>query len=246
MTLDFNIWISKLRWWKHQVKIRSNNQDIIKALTKGQLVKTEIQDHGKNNQIKVHQAVLKKTSIHIQGNSCRIDIGEDTLLENCKFFLSGNNQIVKIHAKGRIRNTSFWLEDGNNRIEIGSGTSIEGAHLAATEPDGCIELGEDCMLSYDIDIRNGDSHSILSLDKKERINYAKDVKIDNHVWIGAHSIILKGCHIGKDNVIGTGSVLSHLSTPPNCLIAGVPGKIIKNDITWDRDRLKWSKSILKD
>jgi acetyltransferase-like isoleucine patch superfamily enzyme len=102
------------------------------------------------------------------------------------------------------------------------------------------------MLSYDIDIRNGDSHSILSLDKKERINYAKDVKIDNHVWIGAHSIILKGCHIGKDNVIGTGSVLSHLSTPPNCLIAGVPGKIIKNDITWDRDRLKWSKSVLKD
>jgi acetyltransferase-like isoleucine patch superfamily enzyme len=246
MIFDFNFWISRIRWIKNSVKIYSKNFSLIQNLTKGHMIKCTIIDNGRNNQIIIKNALLKNTTCNIQGDLSIIEIGEDSIVENCNFYLSGNNQVVKIEAKTRIRNTSFWLEDGDNRVEIGPGTTIEGAHLAATEPRGAINIGEDCMLSYDIDIRNGDSHSILTIDKKERINYAKNIIIEDHVWIGAHSIILKGCHIGKENVIGTGSVLSHLTTGPNCLIAGSPAKIIKNDITWERDRLKWYKSFSND
>lgn len=50
--------------------------------------------------------------------------------------------------------------------------------------------------------------------------------IEDNVWIGAHSIILKGVTIGEGSVIGAGSVILQ-DVPKFTVVAGVPAKIIK-------------------
>ena len=69
---------------------------------------------------------------------------------------------------------------------------IENAHITVTEPNFKVKIGEDCMFAYDIDIRTGDSHSIIDKNSGKRINYAQDISIGNHVWLASHCRILKG------------------------------------------------------
>ncbi|MBD0304315.1 MAG: hypothetical protein ICV85_19810 [Tolypothrix sp. T3-bin4] len=92
------------------------------------------------------------------------------------------------------------------------------------------------MLAYDIDIRCGDSHSIIDLSTGKRVNYAKDIKINDHVWIAAHIQILKGVTVGSNSVIATGAVVTK-DIPSNSIAAGVPAKVVKTNINWERQRL---------
>jgi acetyltransferase-like isoleucine patch superfamily enzyme len=100
-----------------------------------------------------------------------------------------------------------------------------------------VEIGKDCMFAYDIDIRTGDSHSIIDSTTGSRINYAKDINIGNHVWVAAHSIILKGVSIADNCVIATGAVVVKGFNEQGIIVAGNPGKIVKRNITWSRERL---------
>ena len=61
---------------------------------------------------------------------------------------------------------------------------------------------------------------------KERFKSAPIV-IEDDVWVGAHSIILKGVTIGARSIIGAGSVVTK-NIPPDCVAAGNPCRVIKS------------------
>lgn len=50
--------------------------------------------------------------------------------------------------------------------------------------------------------------------------------IGNYVTFGANSIAIGAISIGNNVIIGAGSVVTH-DVPDNCVVAGVPAKIIK-------------------
>ena len=85
-----------------------------------------------------------------------------------------------------------------------------------------VMVGVNCVI-YDTDF-----HSIYIEDRlNENINIIdKPVRIKSGAWIGGHSIILKGVTIGKNSVIGAGSIVTH-DIPDNEVWAGNPAKYIK-------------------
>ncbi|ADY52873.1 galactoside acetyltransferase (LacA) [Pseudopedobacter saltans DSM 12145] len=54
----------------------------------------------------------------------------------------------------------------------------------------------------------------------------KPITIEQDVWIGCNSVILKGVKIGHGTIIGAGSIVTK-SIPSNEIWAGVPAKLIK-------------------
>lgn len=56
--------------------------------------------------------------------------------------------------------------------------------------------------------------------------YSKPVTIEDNVWIGGGAILLPGVTIGKNSVIGAGSVVTK-SIPADCVAVGNPCKVIK-------------------
>ena len=52
------------------------------------------------------------------------------------------------------------------------------------------------------------------------------VVINDDVWIGANAVILPGVTIGKHVVVAAGAVVTK-DVPDNCIVGGVPAKIIK-------------------
>ncbi|CAD5344729.1 acyltransferase [Flavobacterium bizetiae] len=189
---------------------------------------------GRNNIIN-DTSLISQISYDIIGNNNEIIIGKDSNIFNLKIFIRGDNHKVKIGENCLIKSGVIWIEDHDCSLLIDSFTTIEDAHFGITEPNSKVEVGKDCMLSSGIRILTGDSHSIIDLNSETRINYASNVKIGSHVWIGLDSLILKGVEIGKDSIVGSKSILTK-KYGSNVIIAGSPAKIIKENITWDRER----------
>ena len=53
------------------------------------------------------------------------------------------------------------------------------------------------------------------------------VRIEDNVWIGGGAILLPGVVIGRNSVIGAGSVVTR-SIPENCVAVGNPCRVIKH------------------
>ena len=200
---------------------------------------------GKNNVFNIDKSsVLYNCTFDIVGNNNEIEIGESSIFNNVTFYIRGDNNKIKIGQRVRFnRGGSIWIEDYNCEAIIGENTTFEDSHIAVTEPNSKISIGSDCMFAYDIDIRTGDSHSIIDSITNERINYAQNVTIGNHVWVASHVSILKGVHISDNSVIATRAVVTKSFTEHNILIGGIPAKKIKENINWNRQRLYKNQNL---
>lgn len=63
--------------------------------------------------------------------------------------------------------------------------------------------------------------------------YAHPITIEDNVWIGAGVHIMGGVTIGKNSIIGAGSVITK-DIPSNVIAAGVPCKVIREITEEDR------------
>ena len=193
---------------------------------------------GKGNTVVSRGAFLKSCVIDVRGNNNQIKIAPECVLRRVKFFIRGDGHIIEIGPRVRInRSALLWCEDENGSLTIGEGTSIEEAHIAVTEPGSRIEIGSGCIFAYDIEVRCGDSHSILDALTKKRINPPADVIIGDRVWIGMGAKILKGVGIGPDSIVATGSVVTK-PVPAGTIAAGNPAKIVREGVCWDYQRLQ--------
>ncbi len=192
------------------------------------------------NRINIKGAFLKKCRFRIKGANNIIEIGEKARLTNCTFTIFGSNCNIKIGGGSTIvSNVSFWCEDDNSSIFIGQDFMMGSGHIASTKGENII-LDDDCMLSEDIEIRNGDSHAITN-DNNERINFAKPVVIGKHVWVTAHCKIMKGSKIPDNCIIGNSSLVAHKFKETNAIYAGNPARLIKGNVNWNKYRSQYKK-----
>jgi len=188
----------------------------------------------KKNKIKITGVFLKNTKIEFKGINNTLIIEPENRLTNCKIYVDGCFCNIIIHKHCILSNLELWIEDEEGKIQIGFRTTIEGGHIAATEGHS-ITIGQDCMFSHAIVIRNGDSHAIFDQMTNKRINSAQDVVIGDHVWLGEGVKVLKGAVVGSGSIIATGAIVSG-EVDNNSIYAGIPAKKIKHNIWWLRER----------
>lgn len=192
----------------------------------------------RGNEIQTN-AMLRMISFSIQGKNNSIIFKDGCVLNNTRIELTGtNNEIVfdenvVISEGGRIR-----VEGNNNKLHIGKNSNLIYAFFSMGDDNNDVIIGEDCLLSSNVVIRNWDNHSIVMADAPDdRICKGKSVNIGNHVWVSNGVTILKGVHIGNDSIIGTMSVVTS-DVPANTIVAGNPAKPVKTGVTWCREWLE--------
>lgn len=212
---------------------------VLKYFVKGfRSTKVKSQLRGKRNLIYFKKSVLSNIEVDVVGNDNIIEIDDYSELNNVLFYIRGNRNHIKISSNVQFRRQSqLWIADNDCLIEIDRNSTFEGVHIAVNEPGSKVRIGEDCMFAYDIDIRTGDSHSIIDTTTNKRINYAKDITIGNHVWIAAHCSILKGANIASNSIVATRSVVTKPFDAEGIIIGGSPAKVIRQNITWKRERI---------
>ena len=97
-----------------------------------------------------------------------------------------------------------------------------------------IEIGDNVLIASNVQIYTA-THStklqervVADWEAGEGIckTYALPVRINDGAWIGGGAIILPGVTIGRNSVIGAGSIVTH-SIPDNCVAVGNPCRVIK-------------------
>ena len=173
--------------------------------------------------------------LHVRGENNSIEVYSH-LPKDVHIYIYGNNHHLLIEENVTFKKGVIWFEDRDCEIRIGKNTTIEQAHLAVAENASKLFIGKDCMISSNVRISTTDSHSIVDMLSGQRTNKASNVMIRNHVWIGYHVSINKGCNIGANAVVAGNSVVTK-NIPPNSITAGIPAKVVKENISWDRKRL---------
>jgi len=95
-----------------------------------------------------------------------------------------------------------------------------------------IRIGQKNLIGPYSWIVDADFHG-LAPDLRHTPGETNPVVIEENVWIGAKTIILKGVRIGKDAVVAAGCVVSK-DVPAGAIVAGNPMKIIGSvyDHSW--------------
>lgn len=178
------------------------------------------------------------------------------IFSSCIISISPNS-LFDITAKGKLSVNSSWFKEKKRRnvsefrldnyssfelqgdFKLYQGASIYVAPNAKLRIDGfgfmntnstlnCfeyIELGNDVAIADNVTISDSDNHSVNGQ------KVTAPIIIKDHVWIGKNAVILKGVTIGEGAVVAAGAVVAK-DVPPYTLVAGVPAKVVKENIRW--------------
>ena len=159
-----------------------------------------------------------------------VEIDASSKIDNLTLQFAGAGAELRIGPNCKLAGKIFL--SAGAKVTIGARTIIHGAGFHVHEA-GEVIVGDQCLFSHGISIRPSDAHRIFDLTSGERINPAAPIQIGNHVWIGEQVSIMKGAQIPDGCVVGIGSIVTGRFDTPNCILAGAPARIVRENIRWD-------------
>lgn len=149
--------------------------------------------------------------------------------------LSANKSNIKIGSHCHIYGTLITYPYGG-KIKIGDYCSLgESSRIVSGKN---ISIGNRVLIAHNVNIIDNNSHPVdaklrhqdfldnYSNGMQEQDLNSKEIIIEDDVWIGFNSIILKGVSIGTGAIIAAGSVVTK-DVSPYTIVAGNPARFVK-------------------
>ena len=159
----------------------------------------------------------------------RMRIGESSLFDDgCVLDAKGGSERGISIGDGVVigRHTSLSCKGGS--IEIGDHANISGNCMLISE--STLSIGSNVLVAGMTYIIAGGNHGTDRTDIpiiRQPVFSRGGVTIEDNAWIGANVTILDGVRIGRDSIIGAGSVVTR-SIPEYSIAVGVPARVIKS------------------
>lgn len=143
----------------------------------------------------------------------------------------GNNFTFNNDFAGNIigrQQPCIFMVSENAKLTIGNNVGISSSAIICTKS---ISIGNNVIIGGNTCIYDTDFHPITSTDRlnateESALTKRNDINIEDNVFIGAHTTILKGVRIGENSVIGACSVITK-NISPNEMWAGNPARFIR-------------------
>lgn len=199
--------------------------------------KTENYQDEYGNEI-ISSGNFKITLMPIAGNN-RVDVKQNVIVRGGHAIVEECGGELLIEESCRFGFNACFEVWGHSAIRIHEGCTFASNFTARASSCCLIDIGKDCMFSYDIEMYAGDGHSIFDVESKLRVNECyphnerNDIIVGKHVWAGLRCLFLSG-KIGKNSIVGAGTVVKGI-IPESCIAAGNPAVVKKQGVTWSRN-----------
>lgn len=100
-----------------------------------------------------------------------------------------------------------------------------------------VEIGNNVMFGPRVSVYTA-GHPIDAEVRITGLEFGKEIKIGDNVWVGGNTVINPGIKIGDNVVIGSGSVVTK-DIEDNVIVAGNPCRVLRK-IT-EEDKVYWNK-----
>ena len=149
-------------------------------------------------------------------------IGGGKLKIGDNFYLSSGNGVNPIASNLQA---DVYVEPGAE-LTIGNNVGMSSTRIWVHDS---VTIGDNVKIGACVLITDTDAHPMDYMARRTSNEGTKSapIVIEDDVWVGAHSIILKGVTIGARSIIGAGSIVTK-SIPADCVAAGNPCRVIKN------------------
>jgi len=161
--------------------------------------------------------VFKKISIIQLHPAANLNIGDNVTINSDNY-----GYHVNMHSPCKL-----MADKPNATISIGNNTRIHGTSIHAYKK---ISIGENCLIAANCQIMDGNGHDTSFDNIENRIKTkgnAKEIVIEDSVWLGTGVVVLPGVTIGRGSIITANSVV-HKDIPPMVIAGGNPVDIIKD------------------
>lgn len=124
-------------------------------------------------------------------------------------------------AEGAFICPPFYCTYGRH-VSLGTGTYV---NMGATFLDNApIRIGANVMIGPNVQIYTA-AHALEADARIQGVETALPVTIEDRVWIGGGAILLPGVTIGRDAIVGAGSVVTK-NVPAGARVVGNPARIL--------------------
>lgn len=193
------------------------------------------------------------------GNRTRLELSEGRIIINSPIStgmisigLGGSSDLFYFEKRNNylgIRNGGKLIFNGRAHFAVHTSILVVDSELIVGDGFSCnngckisstagIVFGNQCLLGGNVVVRDSDGHSIFDLkesgEKEKRHNNKAAISIGNHVWLTNNTHILKGVSVADDVVVAYGSIVTHSIESAHSIAAGIPAKIVKTGVTWQR------------
>ncbi|MBP3656512.1 MAG: sugar O-acetyltransferase [Clostridia bacterium] len=140
---------------------------------------------------------------------------------------TGRKQALLARLLGGM-GSHIWME-APIHFAYGSNTCL-GDHVYANfnltvVDDGECRIGSYVMFGPNVTISTT-GHPVHPYYRDKGAQFSLPVVIEDHVWIGSNVVIMPGVTIGKNSVIGAGSVVTH-DIPADSVAFGAPCRVVR-------------------
>jgi acetyltransferase-like isoleucine patch superfamily enzyme len=181
---------------------------------------------GANQNLKVK--ISKTAKVSLLGNlivnqwggnniNSSISLSNETTLTILGDFEIGPNVHIELAAGAN-------LTLGGKKCSSASGVTCNSRIMV----EKSLTIGSDCIIAWDVFISDSNWHEITGVQR------SASVIIGNNVWISHGVSILKGVSIPNGCIVGAKSLVTSIFKTENALIAGIPARIVRNDVEWVR------------
>ncbi|WP_373332022.1 glycosyltransferase [Thiopseudomonas alkaliphila] len=182
-----------------------------------------------------------RSSIVNKGDGQVVKVGRNVRLLGARIVMAKNSKLI---VGNNVIIRGYIAISENCSVEIGSHTKCNFPVNIIVSEGTKLAIGESCLLS-DVSIYTSDTHSIFDKNTKCRVNSAKNIYIGNRVWLGRKSWVMKGAEISDDVVVAAAAMVTG-KINKNTVCAGIPAKVIKENIVWCDERTEIAPELLYD
>lgn len=168
-----------------------------------------------------------------KGKDNHVTVHSSCKFNKCVMQLGSRNIIDFKKSKYLINSIKLW-SNSDTVFKAGTDFTCIGLDVRLQENKTGVQIGDDCLFSYEICFYPTDGHAIYSQETGDILNLGKIISIGNHVWCGRRVTFLKSAKIPSNCVLGFGSTIMKEFNNEYSVIAGNPAQVIKEGINWSR------------